>query len=139
LTEAVLELPLHAGASLEQAELERAERNVLQRWRDIALCNAERKAFHNRRLTDACLTGENRIVLPPGHADVDELADRLVATEDGINLSCSRFRGEIDGELCERLLLAHGRGSRCPAAFCCGGAAVLRGLVIHRRTCGDAG
>ena len=79
----------------------------LQRRRHVARGDPQREAFDDRRLADARLAGEDRIVLPAPHQDVDDLADLLVAADDRVDLAAAGLLGEIDGELLERLLLAH--------------------------------
>ena len=106
LAEPVLELPLHAGAGLQQADVEREQRDVLQRRRHVAPRQADGKAFDDRRLADAGLAGQDRVVLAPAHQDVDDLADLLVAAADGIDLAFARPLGEVGGVALERLLLA---------------------------------
>ena len=125
LPQAVLELALHAGAGLQQPDVEREQRHVLQRRRHVAAREPQREAFDDGGLADAGFAGENRIVLPPAHQDVDDLPDLLVAAGDRIDLPLARALGEIGGELLQRLLLAHlrrrhgaarlaGRGHRRP-------------------------
>ena len=62
--EPILELALHAGAGLQQRQVERAQRDVLERRRHVALRDAERESFDDGRLADARLADEDRIVLP---------------------------------------------------------------------------
>ena len=98
----VLEFALHAGARLQQAEIERAQRDTLQRRRHVAGREPQREAFHDRGLADTGLAGEDRIVLPPPRQDVDDLADFGIAAEDRIDLPRSRLRRQVGGELVER-------------------------------------
>ena len=70
----------------------------LQRRRHVARGDAQREAFDHRRLADARLAGEDRIVLPAAHQDVDDLADLLVAADDRIDLALARLLGQVDGE-----------------------------------------
>ena len=49
----VLELALHAGAGLQQAEVERAQRDVAQRRRHVAGGDAQREALDDGGLADA--------------------------------------------------------------------------------------
>ena len=107
LAQAVLELALHAGAGLQQPDVEREQRDVLQRRRHVAAREPQRKAFDDGGLADAGFTGENRIVLPPAHEDVDDLPDLLVAAGDRIDLPLARAIGEVGGVFLQRLLLAH--------------------------------
>ena len=62
-------------------------RTSLQRRRHVAGGDALRKAFDHRGLADAGLAGEDRVVLPPAHQHVDDLADFVVAAEDRVHLA----------------------------------------------------
>ena len=88
----VLELALDAGAGLQQAEIERADGDVPQRRRHVALGDAQREAFDDGGLADARLAGQDRVVLPPPHQDVDELTDLEVAAGDRIDVALLRAR-----------------------------------------------
>src|SRR5690606_22110031 len=107
LPEPVLELALHARAGLQQADVERAQLHVAQRRRHVSFRDPEREAFDDRRLTDARLAGQDRVVLPAPHQNIDDLADLLVAADDRIDLAAARLLGQIDGKARERFLLAH--------------------------------
>ena len=85
--EPVLELALDAGAGLQQAEVERAQRDVLQRRRHVAGGDAQGEALDDGRLADAGLAGEDRVVLPAARQDVDDLADLDVAADDRVDLA----------------------------------------------------
>ena len=107
LAQAVLELALHAGAGLQQADVEGAQRHVLERRRHVARGDALGEALDDGGLADAGLAGEDGVVLAAAHEDVDDLADLLVAPDDGVDLALAGLLGQIDGEPLERLLLAH--------------------------------
>ena len=107
--QAVLELALHAGAGLQQPDVERPELHVLEVWRHIAARDAEREALDHRRLAHPRLTGEDGVVLAPAHQDVDDLPDLLVAARDRIDVARARPGREVGGKAAKRLLLAHGR------------------------------
>src|SRR5690606_13987423 len=76
------------------------------RWRHVAGDDALGEALDHRGLADAGLAGEDRVVLAAAHEDVDQLADFLVAADDGVHLAAAGLFGEVDGEALERLLLA---------------------------------
>ena len=99
---ALLELALHRRAGLHQADIEGAEPDIAQRRRHVAGGDALRESFDHRRLADAGFAGENRIVLPPSHQNVDQLADLFVATQDGIHLARFGLGCEILREPIER-------------------------------------
>ena len=123
LTQPVLELALHAGAGLQQADIERAQRHAAQRRRHVARDDPLRKPFHDRRLADARLARQQRIVLAPPHQDIDHLPNLLVAPDDRIELAVLRLLREIDRVALERFAAAH-RGGRERAA---GAARVVAG------------
>ena len=98
----LLELALHRRAGLHQADVERAEPHAAQRRRDVAGGDALGKAFDDRGLADAGLAGQDRIVLPPAHQHVDDLADFVVAAEDRVHLAGLGLGGQILREAVER-------------------------------------
>ena len=98
----VLEFALDAGAGLQQAEVERAEGDVLQGRRHVAGGDAQREAFDDGGLAHARFAGEDRVVLAAAGEDIDDLADFAVAAQDGIDLAAAGPGGEVDGELVER-------------------------------------
>ena len=69
----------------------------MQRGRHVALGDAQRKTFDDRRLADAGLAGEDRIVLAAAHQDVDDLADFGITADNGVDLAIARTLGEIGG------------------------------------------
>ena len=83
----ILELALHAGAGLQQREIERAQRDVLERRRHVAFDDPQREALDDGRLADARLAHEDRIVLAAPRQDVDDLTDLEIAPEHGIDLA----------------------------------------------------
>ena len=85
--QALLEFALHRGAGLHQADVERAEPHALELRRHVAGGQPLRKAFDHRGLADAGLAGEDRVVLPPPHQHVDDLADLVVAADDRVHLA----------------------------------------------------
>ena len=110
LLEPVLELALHPGAGLQQAQVQAAQGDVLQDRRHVAGDDAQGEALDHRGLADARLAGEDRVVLPPAGQDVDDLTDLRIATQHRIDLAGPRLGGQIDGELVQR-------GCRAPAAL----------------------
>jgi len=99
--EPVLELALHARAGLEQTQVKAAQAHSAQRLGHITRRDAQGKAFHHRRLADAGLAREDRIVLPPPRQDVDHLADLEVAADHRVDLALTRPGGEVLRELVE--------------------------------------
>ena len=138
LAQPLLELALHAGAGLQQADVEREQAHARQHRRHVALHDAMGEALDHRRLADAGLADEDRVVLAAAHQDVDHLADLLVAADDRIDLPAPRLLGQIDREAAQRLLLAHLRRRHLAGG---GRAAVgerLGGLLLGRAL-GDLG
>ena len=88
------------------------------------------EALDDGRLTDARLAGQDRVVLPPPHQDIDHLPDFLVAADDRIDLAIARLLGHVDGKLRQRLLLPHlSRGHRTARLSGRGAAADLEPVV----------
>ena len=99
---------------MEEGEVERAHGHVAQHGRYVAIRDAQREALDHRRLADARLADQDRIVLPPAQENVDHLPDLEIATEDLIDLSLFRALGEVDRIRVEvrRLSLPGARGVR---------------------------
>ena len=64
--------------------------------------DALREALDDRRLADAGLAGEDRIVLATAHQHVDDLPDFLVAAENRVHVARLGLGGEILAEAIER-------------------------------------
>ena len=88
--QAVLELAAVLRAGHERAHVERAEPLVLQRLRHVAADDALRDALDDRRLADAGLADEHRVVLRPPREHLHHAADLLVAADDRIGLPAPR-------------------------------------------------
>ena len=99
--ESVLEFPFHASARLQQAQVERAERDILQRLRHVAIGDPLGESFDHGRLADARLAGEDRVVLPSPREDVDDLPHFGLAAPHRIDLARLRAAGEVDRVLIE--------------------------------------
>ena len=100
--EALLELALHAGAGLQQAEVEHPQDHLLQRRRHFAGGDAQGQALDHRGLADARRADQDRVVLPPAQEDVDALADLPVAPDYGVDAPGAGFGGEVLGVLVEQ-------------------------------------
>ena len=110
LPQAVLELALHPRARLEKPQIERAERDFFQSGGYVAARDPVRQPLDDGRLADTGLAREDGVVLPAAHQDVDHLADLVLAAHDRVELLLAGALGQVDRELRERLLLAHGGG-----------------------------
>ena len=122
LLEPVLELSLDPGAGLEQAKVEGANGDVLERRGNVTLGDPPRQTLDDGRLAHSGLTGQDRVVLAATDQDIDHLAHFGLTADDRIDLPLPGTFGEIDGELVEGRRLGHARGmlagrgsgSRCP-------------------------
>ncbi len=117
LPQPVLELALHAGAGLQQPHVQHPQGHVPERRRHVPGRDALGEAFHHRRLADAGLAGQDRVVLTTAHQNIDDLADFLVATHDGIQFTLARPRGQIHGKPLQGFLLAQLRRRHGFAGF----------------------
>ena len=135
LAQALLELAFHAGAGLQQADIQAAQLDVLECRRHVTGGDAQGETLDHGGLAHAGFTGKDRVVLPTTHEDIDQLADLLVATDDGVELALARLLGDVDGETLERLLLAHRRRRHGATglARCGSGKTVAGGQVVLRR------
>ena len=134
LPKALFEFAFHAGAGLQQADVQRAQAHVFQSGRDIAGDDAQGEAFDDGGFADAGFAGQDGIVLAAAHEDVDDLADFFVAADDRIDFTFAGFFGEIHGELCERFLLAHRGGRHGTAGFARSRAGAQAGAVAGAKT-----
>ena len=79
--------------------------------------------------------------MPAAHQDIDDLADLIVATHDGVDLPAACLFGQIHGELPQRVLLTHLRGGQGSAGFARLGAAnerrAISGSQVGLRGAGD--
>ena len=105
--QALFELAFHAGASLEQSHVQRANDYVFERRRNVPRQNTMDKSLDHGSFADPGLAGEDGIVLAAAHEDIDALTDFLVASDNGIDVTFARFFGEVLGKTFEGLLLAH--------------------------------
>ncbi len=104
--EALLELAAVLRARDHRAEIEREQALVLEALGHVALRDAVRDALDDRRLADAGLADEHRVVLRAARQHLHHATDLLVATDHRVDLPCARGRGEIARVLLERLELA---------------------------------
>jgi hypothetical protein len=115
--EALLELAAVLRAGDERAHVERHDSPVLQAFRHIAAHDALREPFGDRRLADARVSDEDRVVLRPPGEDLDDAADLLVSADDRVEQATARRIGQVATVLLERLvgcfriLVCHAVGS----------------------------
>ncbi len=72
--------------------------------RHVAVDDAQREALDDRRLADAGLADQHRIVLGPARQHLDRTADLLVAADDRIKLAVARGLGEVAGIFLQRVI-----------------------------------
>ncbi len=102
--QALLELALHARARLQQAEVEGAHRDRLQRVRHVAVTDAQRQAFHQCGFAHARLTHQNRVVLAATGENIHHLADFIVAAEHRVDFAFAGAGGDVEGKLVQGVL-----------------------------------
>lgn len=122
--QAVLELALDAGAGLQQAHVQRAQRHAGQRRRHVAGHDAQRQAFDHRGLADAGLAGQDGVVLAPPRQDVDHLPDLGIAADHRVDPAFAGALGQVGGVLVQRRRLGQRGRGRCGLA--------LNGVVAQR-------
>ena len=78
----------------------------------VAHVDAPREALDDRRLADAGLADQDRVVLRAPGEDLDDAADLLVAADDRIDLAPAGEIGEVARVALQRLVLVFGVGIR---------------------------
>ncbi len=110
LLQALLEFAFHAGAGLQQPEVERQHADVADHRWHVAFGDLQREAFDERRLADAGLAHQDRIILATPREDVDHLADFDVTPEYGVDPAVARFLREVDRETLQGFRTGPGGG-----------------------------
>src|SRR5690606_8713643 len=103
--ETLLELAAVHRAGDERRDVERDQLLVLEALGDVARDDALGEPLHNRRLADAGLTDEHRVVLRAPGEHLADATDLAVATDDGVELAAAGALREVDAELLEGALL----------------------------------
>ncbi len=106
--QALLELASELRAGNEGAEIERDDPLVLECLGNVAADDPLGEAFGDRRLADAGLADQHRVVLRPAREDLHHATDLVVATDDGVELAGARLGGEVAAVLVEGLVGALG-------------------------------
>ena len=106
--EALLELAAVLRAGEQRGHVERQHALVLERLGNLAVDDALRQPFDDRRLAHAGLADQHRVVLGAPLQDLDRAADLVVAADHRVELAGARALGEVDRVLLERLALALG-------------------------------
>ena len=106
----VLELAAVLRARDQRADVERHDAAVAQRVRHVARDDPLRQALDDRRLSDAGVADQHRVVLGPPGQDLDHPPDLLVAPDHGVELALLGQLGQVAPEALERLVFVLGVG-----------------------------
>ena len=112
--DALLELAAVLRARHHHGEVEHDDALVAQDLRHLALDDALREPLDDRRLADARLADEDRVVLRAARQDLHDALDLVGAADDRVELVLAGELGEVAAERVERrrLRLGVGRGDR---------------------------
>ena len=100
--EAALELALHAGARLQEAEVEGADLHLGEASRHVPGGDPPGKPLHDGRLAHAGLPDENRVVFAAPAQHVDDLADLGVPRIDRVDRAGAGLLRQVFGVLLQR-------------------------------------
>ena len=114
--EPLLELAAVLRAGEQRADVERPDALALQALRDVARDDPLREPLDDRRLADARLADQHRVVLRAPREHLDHAADLLVAPDHRVELALLGELGQVAAELLERLVGALGILRRDPLA-----------------------
>ena len=106
--QALFELAAILRARDERAHVERDDALVLQPFGHVAADDAAGQALDDRRLADAGLADQHRIVLRAARQHLDDAPDLLVAADHRIELALAGELGQVAAVALERLVLALG-------------------------------
>ena len=109
--EALLELAAELGAGDDRPEVERDHALVLERLGHVAADDPLGEALRDRRLADARLADQHRVVLGPPAEHLDDPPDLLVPPDDRVELAGPRLAGQVAAVLLEGLVGALGVGA----------------------------
>ena len=110
--QALLELAAVLRARDERAHVEGEDRLVAQPLGHVAAHDALREALDDRRLADARLADQHRVVLGLAREDLDHAPDLGVAPDHRVEPPAARLGDEVAPVLLERLVGRLGRGAR---------------------------
>ena len=102
LLQALLELAPVLGAGDERREVERVDLLVLEQLGHFAARDALRQALDDRRLADAGLAHEHRVVLGAAREDLHDPLDLHLAADHRIELAVGGELGQVAPELVEQ-------------------------------------
>ena len=102
--QALLELTTVFRAGDQRAHVEGEHRPVAQPLRHVPLHNALREPLDDRRLADARLADQHRVVLALAREDLDRPADLGIAADHGVEPARPSLGDEVAAVLLERLI-----------------------------------
>ena len=94
--------PRNLAPGDERAEVERDDALVLEPLGHVAADDPLGEALDDRRLADAGLADQDRVVLGAPRQDLDDAADLVVAADDRVELARPRLGGQVAAVLLER-------------------------------------
>ena len=99
--QALLELAAVLGAGEHRSDVEGDQPLALEALRHVAVGDALGEAFDDRRLADAGLADQHRVVLGAPAEHLDHAADLVVAADDRVDLAVGGAGGEVLAVLLE--------------------------------------
>ncbi|EPY19096.1 ATP-dependent Clp protease ATP-binding protein subunit ClpB [Strigomonas culicis] len=125
----LLELAAVLGAGDERAHVERVHLLPLDALRHLALHDALRQPLDDRRLADAGLADEHRVVFRAARQHLDRAADDLLASHDGVQPALARLVREVARVLLQELAGRHRVGVHPPPALLLAAAAAAAAML----------
>ena len=108
--QALFELAAEFRTRDQRAQIEGDHPLVLEVLRHVAAHDALCQSLGDRRLPDAGLADQHRVVLRPPRENLHHAADLFIAADDRVELALSRQLGEVASILFQRLVLVLGVG-----------------------------
>ena len=100
----LLELAAEFSARNQGAHIEGEQAFAFQAFGHVAIDDAQREAFGNRRLADTGLTDQHGVVLGTARENLDRAADFLVAPDHRIKLAFARILRQVARVFLQRLI-----------------------------------
>jgi hypothetical protein len=98
---ALFELAAILRTGNEGSKVKRNNTLVLEHFRDILLCNAQRKAFRDCRLTDAGFADQYGVILGTSRENLNDALDFRGSSDNRIDLVISSVLGKVATEFIE--------------------------------------
>ncbi len=105
LLEALLEIAAITRSGEQRAHVEREDRRVGEHVGNLALGDLAREAFRDRRLADARIADEQRVVLLAPAQHLDRAHDLRLAADQGVDAVVARLAVQVDAIGVERAFL----------------------------------